>query len=63
MDDVINSSMMLVAAFTPTATKAMGGQMTNFSTTMAADMRLAQRDIKTESHSHTDSVIVHPKAK
>ena len=44
MDDVINGSMAWVTAFTPAATKAMSGQMTNFSTTVAADMRLAQRD-------------------
>ena len=43
--------------------KAMGGQMPNFSTTVAADMRFAQRDTETEAHSHTDSVIVDPKAK
>jgi len=57
MDDVINGGMAWVTAFTSTATKAMGGQMTNFSTTVAADMRLAQRDTETEAH----SVIVYPK--
>ena len=63
MNDVINGSMVWVTAFTPAATKAMSGQMANFSTTLAADMRLAQSDTETEAHSHTDSVIVHPKAK
>ena len=56
-------SMAWVTAFPLAATKAMSGQMSNFSTTMAADMRLTQRDTETEAHSHTDSVIVHPKAK
>jgi len=63
MDDVINSGMAWVTAFTPAATKAMSGQMANFNTTVAAVMRLAQRDTETEAHSHKDSVIVHPKAK
>jgi len=44
MDDVINGGMARVTAFTPVATKAMSGQMTKFGTTVAADMRLAQRD-------------------
>jgi len=60
MDDVTNGGMAWVTAYTPTATKAMGGQMTNFSTTGAADMRLAQRDTGTEAHSHTDSVYNSP---
>ena len=55
--------MAWVTAFTLAATKAMSGQMSNFSTTVAADMRLTQRDTETEAHSHTDSVIVDPKAK
>jgi len=44
MDDAINGGMAWVTAFTPAETKAMSGQMTNFSTTVVADMRLAQRD-------------------
>ena len=60
MDDVINSGMAWVTAFTPAATKTMSGQMANFNTTVAAVMRLAQRDTETEAHSHKDSVIVHP---
>ena len=59
MDNVINGSMAVMAAHTPTAAKAMSGEMVHFRATILASVGPAKGSPKPEANCHPDSVIIH----
>ena len=62
MDNVVSGSMAVMATHTPTATKAMSGEMVHFQATMLASVGPAKGKPKPEANCHPDSVIIHSEA-
>ena len=58
MDNVVNGSMAVMAAYTPMAAKVMSGEMLHFRATMLASVGPAKGDPKLEANCYPDSVIV-----
>ena len=63
MENVIDGSMAMMAALTPSAAKAMGGKMIHCSTTVVAGVRSTEGGPKPEANRNPDGIIVHSEAK
>ena len=63
MENVIDGSMAMMAALTPSEAKAMGGKMIHCSTTVVAGVRSTEGGTKSEANCNPDGIIVHSEAK
>ena len=63
MENVIDGSMAMMTALTPSAAKAMGGEMIHCSTTVVACVRSTEGGPKPEANRNPDGIIVHSEAK
>ena len=63
VENIIDGSMAMMAAVTPSAAKAMGGKMVHCSTTVVAGVRSTEGGPKPAANRNPDGIIVHSEAK